>query len=157
MCTVCSAECIVNIDLSHGSQFLRESGIVLLLFLVETNVLEQHSLAALELGSQLLSVLTNDVLSQLYFLAEQLGQALCNRCQRVLHLELTLRAAQMRAQNNSSVMLEQILDGRQCSDDTLVVGDAAGLVLRDIEIAANDNLLARNVNILYALLVVIHK
>ena len=56
-------------------------------------------------------------------------------------------------------MLQQILDGRQSSTNALVVGDDAASVLchRDVEIAAQQNLLACYVDVRDILLIVVHE
>ena len=52
---------------------------------------------------------------------------------------------------------EQVADGRQSGDDALIRGDrAGGLVLGDVEVAAQQDLLALDVYILYCFFVVIH-
>ena len=153
---MCGAEGVVDVDLSHVGHSLCQSCVILGLALLETNVLEQDSVTRLNLGSQLLCVLAYNVLCELDLLTEQLGQALCNRSQRVLHVDLALRAAQMRAQDDCCVVAQQVVDGLERCADALVIGDVAVLVLRNVEVAANDNLLAGNVDILDALLVVLH-
>ena len=62
----------------------------------------------------------------------------------------------MRAQDDCCVVAQQVVDGLERCADALVVGNVAVLVLRNVEVAANDNLLAGNVDILDALLVVLH-
>ena len=156
MCAVCGAEGVVDVDLSHVGHSLCQSCVILGLALLEANVLKQNSLARLYLCRELLCVLADNVLRELDFLTEQLGQALCDRRQGVLHVELALRTAQVRAQNNCCVVAEQVLDGLERCADALVIGDVAVLVLRNVEVAADDNLLTGNVNILDALLVVLH-
>ena len=155
-CARCAVPNASLTKISARSQLLGERGIVLLLFLVEADVLEQNGLAGLNGGGQRLGVGADDVLGQLDLLTQQLAQALRNRRQRVLHLELALRTAQMGAQDHGGVLAQQILDGLQRSDDALVVGDAAGFVLRHVKIAAYDDLLAGDVDVFNALLVVIH-
>ena len=123
---------------------------------MEADVLQQDGLAGLDFCGQSLCGLADDVSSQLDFEAQLLGQALCNGSQRVLHVELALRTAKMRAQDDGSVVLEQILDGGQCSNDTGFVGDVAFSIQRDVEVAANENFLAGNLNVFDSHLIEVH-
>ena len=63
----------------------------------------------------------------------------------------------MRAKDNSRVVVQQVLDRLQGRTDTLVIGDIAVFVLRDVEIAANDDLFAIYVDVFDTLFVVLHK
>ena len=83
---MCSAECVVDIDLSHGSHFLGEGGIVLGLFLVEANVLKKQDLTGLQSCSLSLSVLTDNVLSHLNLNTKQLGKASSYGSERELYV-----------------------------------------------------------------------
>lgn len=76
MCTVCGAECVVDVNVSHVSHSLCQRSVVLGLALFKANILKQNDLARLNLSGQLLSVLAYNVLCQLDFLAKQLAQAL---------------------------------------------------------------------------------
>ncbi len=52
---------------------------------------------------------------------------------------------------------QEVLDGRQVRPDALVVGDGAGgLVLGDVEVAAEQDLLALDVHVLDCFFVVVH-
>ncbi len=62
----------------------------------------------------------------------------------------------MRAEDDSGFFLQQILDRLEGGDNALVVGDAAGVVLRDIEVTADDYLFASYVDVFHALFVVLH-
>ena len=157
VCTVCGAECVVDVNVSHVSHSLCKRSVVLGLALFKANILKQNDLARLNLSGQLLSILAYNVLCQLDFLAKQLAQALSNRSQRILHVYFALRTAEVRAQDYSSVVIQQVVNGLQRSTDALVVGDVAVLVLRYVKIAAGNYLLAGYVDILNALLVILHK
>ena len=157
MRAVRGAECIVDKDVRHVGKRLGQRGIVLGLALLETHVLEQDRLARLYLSGKLLRVLADNVLGQLDFLAEQLAQALCNRRERILHVDFALRTAEVRAEDHSGVVVQQVLDGLERRTDALVVGDVAVLVLRHIEVAAGNDLLAGYVDVLNAFLIVLHK
>ena len=150
------AERVVDEDVRHVGKRLGQRGVVLGLALFKAHVLEQDGLAGLDLGGELLRVLADDVLGELDLLAEQLGQALRDRRERILHIDLALRTAEVRAKDHSCIVIEQVLDGLERSADALVIGDVAVLVLRHVEVAAGNDLLARYVDILDALLVVLH-
>ena len=63
----------------------------------------------------------------------------------------------MGAGDDGSAVIEQCLYGGDSGLDTLVAGDLAGfLVLGNVEVAAEQDLLALNVNIANGLLVVVH-
>ena len=152
------AEGVGDIDLRHGGELLGELGVVLLLPLVEAEVLQQHDLAGLEGGGLGLGVLTDDILGEDHVLPQQLAQALGHGSQGEGLLPLPLGLAQVGAGDDGGVLLQQVLDGGQGGHDALVVGDdAGGLVLGHIEVAAQQDLLARYVDILYGLLVVVHR
>ena len=154
---MCGAERVVDKDIRHVGKRLGQRGIVLGLALLKTHVLEQDRLARLNLSGELLRILADNVLRQLDFLAEQLAQALCNRRERILHVNLALRTAEVRAKDNCCIVIQQVFDRFERSADALVVGDVAVLILRHIEVAAGNNLLPRYVDIFNALLVVLHK
>ena len=91
---------------------------------------------------------------QLHFEAEQLAQALGDGSEGILLVELALRTAQVGAEDHGRAVLQQVLDGRQSGLDAGLVGDGAGLfVQRHVEIAANEYLLALDVDVLDGLLV----
>ena len=67
------------------------------------------------------------------------------------------RLAQVRAGNDGRPLLQQVLDGGQRRDDALVAGDGAGfLILGDVEIAAEQYLLALHIDVIDGLFVVVH-
>ena len=157
MRAVRGAERVVDKDVRHVGKRLGQRGIVLSLALLETHVLEQDRLARLYLSGELLRVLADNVLRELDLLAEQLGQALRDRRERILHVNLALRTAEVRAKDHSGIVVQQVLDGLERRADALVVGDVAVLVLRHVKVAAGNDLLAGYINILNAFFVVLHK
>ena len=63
----------------------------------------------------------------------------------------------MGAGDHSGALLQQVFDRGDSGNDALVAGDLAGLlVLGDVEIAAQQDLLALHVNIINGFLVVVH-
>ena len=130
---------------------------VFLLADIEAEVFKQHQLTGLERRGLCLRVLTDNVLCENDLHAEKLGKALCNRCERELFLPLALGLAEVGAGYDGSAVIQQIFYGRQRSDDTLIACYLACLlVLGDVKIAAQKHLLALNIRIEHAFLVVIH-
>ena len=67
------------------------------------------------------------------------------------------RLAHVGAGNDRRALLQQVLDGGQGRADALIVRDrAGGLVLGDIEVAAQKDLLALDIDVLYGFFVVVH-
>ena len=155
--SVHGAECVGHKDLRHVSKSLCKLGIVLLLADVKAEVLKKHDLAGLESCGLGLCILADDVLCKDHVHAEKLGKSDCYRRKRELGLPLALGLAKMRACDNCRAVVEQVLDGGHSGLDTLVAGDLAGLlVLGNVEVAAQQDLLALYVDIIDCLLVVIH-
>ena len=128
-------EGIVDIYIRQARQFLGESRVVFGLFVVETHVFQHNDLAVLHLRNAFFRVLADNVLRHLDFLAECLGEVFSDRSEGILHVEFTLRAAQVGAEDDLCAMLVQILDGRQRAHDAGFVGDFAGLLVHgDVEI-----------------------
>ena len=148
----------------------------------EAEVLQQHDLAGLQRGGLGLGVLADGVGSEDHVLAQQLAQTLGDGSQgQLLEGLLPLLAgdvglvlalldllfhvalkgghglAEVGAGNDGGAVVEQVLDGGEGGDDTLVAGDLAGLlVLGNVEIAAEQDLLAFDVYIVDGLFVVVH-
>ena len=157
MGAVHGAESVGDEEVGHVSQGLGEVSAVLLLANIEAEVLKKHDLAGLQSGGLGLGVLTDDVGSEDHFLTQQLAEALCHGGQGQLGLPLALGLAQVGAGDDGSAVFQQILDGGDGGNDTLVAGDLAGLfVLRNVKVAAEKHLLALDVNIINCLLVVVH-
>src|SRR5699024_7333994 len=133
--TVSGAESVVYKDVSHGSQFLGQLGIVLGLALHVADILQEHHVAVLEGCSLGLGVLANHVGSHDDFLAQKLGNPLSHNLQAQLRLPLALGLAHVGAENNLSALVYQVLDGGHSSHNTLVRGDFA-ILGGDIEVAA---------------------
>ena len=155
------AECIGNIDAvltGQISQRLCKVRIILGLACIIAQVLQQEDLTRLQCRRLCLCVLTDNILCQDHFLAQQLAQTCRNRSHGQFRLPLALRLAHVGACDDCCVVLQQILNGRESRADTLVIRDNAAAVLghRNIKIAAKEDLLTVYVNILDALLVIIH-
>ena len=150
------AESVGDVDVGHGGQFLGERRVVLLLFGVEADVLQQHGLAGLDFSGQLLGVRADDVLGQLHFKAQLFREALGHGREGILHVELALGAAQMRAEDDGGLVLEQVFDRRKRGVDARFVGDVLVLVQGHVEVATDQYFLAGNVDVFDRLLVEAH-
>ena len=177
------AESVGHIDLGHGSQLLRESGIVLGLALFKAGIFQQQDLTGLQGRGLSLGVLAHNVAGEDNFLSQQLCQTDGYGSQGQLLLllapgslgefcgiltlfcllfdpfvKIRLGLSQVRAGDHRRALVQQIADGGQSGHDALVTGDGTGLfVLRDIEIAAEKDLLALHVDVADGLFLVIHK
>ncbi len=114
------AECVGDIKLCHIAERLCEIVAVFLLADIKAEVLKQHELAGLQSGGLCLRILTDDVLCKDHVHAEQLGKALCNRCESELFLPLSLGLAKVGACDDGSAVIQQILDGRQGGNNALI-------------------------------------
>ncbi len=132
------AEGVVHEDVAELAQFGRQFGLVLLLTHVEAAVFQQHHLAGLHLKAAF-----HPVRHQAHGLAQQLRQARGHGGERVLGLELTLhRAAQVRRHHDGGPGVQGHADGRHAGADAGVLGDGAAVVLRHVQVGANEDALA---------------
>ena len=156
--------------------------IVLGFALLKAGVLEKHDLSGLQRGGLGLGVGAHHIAGKDHVPAQQLAQALGHRLhaqglQGLLPLllgegggvlallglllrplvEAGLGLAKVGAGDHRRPLVQQILNGGQGRADALVIGDSAGgLVLGDVEVAAEQDLPALDVNVLDRLFVVIH-
>ena len=122
-----------------SGELLREILVVLLFLGVEANVLEEKGLAVLEVVDSLGGLIADAVLGDLHLLAEELRQALGAGAERVLVLRTTLGAAEVGGDPNAGTVVEKVLDGRDGSANSRVIGD--GLAIQGyIQIAADEHL-----------------
>ena len=105
------AEGVVDVDVAQRRHLSRERVVVLLLALVEAAVLEQHDLPRLQRVEPRAAV--DPVAHERHRHAEQLGQALRDRRQRVLGLPLAFgRPAEMRGHHHRRAARERVADAR---------------------------------------------
>jgi hypothetical protein len=124
--------------MSHScGHLLRQRFVVLLLALVQAAVLQQHHLAGRHVDT------VHPVGHQLHGLAQQFGQARGHRGQRVLGLEFALgRAAQVAGDHDGGTGVQRHADAGHAGADARVFGDVAGVVLRHVEVGADEHALA---------------
>ena len=170
-------------NLRHGGQLLGECRVIFRLTLFKAGVFQQEHLAGLQSGGFGGGILPHYVMGKENLLPQQLAQPLRHRGKgqlfqgllpglpgqffgslalfRLLLYPLViirLRFAQMGAGNHRRPLLQQIADGGQCRHNPLVAGDFTGfLVLRHVEVAAQQNLLSFYVDIPDGFLLIIHK
>lgn len=137
------AEGIENEDVTIGSELLGDLGIVLLLTLVETDVLENEDLARLDGGNGLGGLLTIRVSNKSNVKARELGELLGDRLEGELGLEAsTLGTAEVAHEDDASVVLNEVVDsGQGCLDAGGVANDA--ILDRHVEVNADENALGR--------------
>ncbi len=71
-----------------------------------------------------------------------------DRCQRIFVLELTFgRTTEVRGNHHGGALGQCVLDARQRGTDTGVVGDGEVIVLRDVEVGADEYTLAGHIQI----------
>ena len=177
------AEGVRHIDLRQGGHGLGQGGIVLGLTLFKAGVLQQKDLTGLERGGLGLGVWAHHVGGHDDLPAQQLAQAGGHRLQGqlsqgflplllgegggilallglLLHIGLKggIGLAHVRAGDDGGIVVQQILDGGQSGADALVIRDNAAAILGhgDIEVTAEQDLLARDVNIPDCFFIVVH-
>ena len=157
MSAVNRTECIGNKQIRHVSQGLSKICAVLLLANVKTEVFQKHDLTRLKCRGLRLGIFADDVAGEDHFLPEQFGKALGNRSKRQLCLPLALGFPKVGAGNHRCAVIEQITNGGKSGNNPFVAGDFTGfLVLRHVEVAAEQDLFAFDVHVIDGLLVVIH-
>ena len=150
------AEGIVDEDLGHGGKLFGKGGVILLLLGAEADVLQQHDLAGLERRGHGLGQRADDVLGQRDVHVQKFPQPLRNGLKAHGGVDLSLWAAQVRAQDDRRFLLQQIADGGKRAADANIIGDLALIVHRHVEVATEKYFLSGNVDVRYGLLVIIH-
>ena len=133
--TVGGAEGVHHPDVAQRGHLLGEFFVALLLALVAAAVLQHHDFAGLDLEAAV-----DPVLDEADGLAEQLGHALGDRCERILGLEFAFGgAAEVGGDHYRRALFEGVADARQRGADAGVVGDGERVVLRDVEVGADED------------------
>ena len=147
---MCTAECVHNKCISDRSQILAEGFDVLGFFLAETGVFQNNDLTVLHLVySSSYSIIYNNIRrNKSNLCGNQFSQTSSSSLQRELFLRTILRLAQMRAQNYLCTFRNQLVDGRQCCLNTVIICDNA-VLHRNIEVHANQNTFAGHFQIVY--------
>ena len=132
-----AAESIVDADFSQGSELAGEIFAVLFFFFMETEVFQKQDFTRFEGISHGFRFCADAVRSEFDVDAEEFRQAFSDRFQGILFDDLSLRAAEMAGQDDSSLVVEQVFDGRQRLLDTRVICDVAVFIKGDVEVSAD--------------------
>jgi len=155
MGSVGGAKCIVHIEFCVRCQLGAEHRVILLLFSMEAKVLEENDVAGHHRLARLLNFGAYTVGEEWNVLAKQFGQTACHRFQAEFGFRLTLRAAEVAAEDDGCAVLKQVLDGGEGLYDAPVVGDRL-TVQRNVEVAAHEHALTLDVDVSDGLLVEAH-
>jgi hypothetical protein len=106
-----------------------------LLLGVETQVLEEDNATVLGVVDSLLDLGTDTVVGEGDLLADELLELSNNGLQRVLLVDLSVGTAEVGHEDNSlGAIVDGVLDGRDGTGDTLVVGDVLVTVEGNVEV-----------------------
>ena len=131
------AKRIMHKNVTQSGHLARQRFIILLLALVDAAVFKQHQLASLHVNT--IDPVGHHGNSE----AHQFPHALGHRSQRVFGLEVTLgRTSQMRGNHDGSTSVQRHQDAGHAGPDAGVLGDVAGVVLRHIQVRADEDALA---------------
>ena len=115
------------------------------LFRIETEVLEQQYLTRFECGSFVLRF--SAVVSELNRTAERSGYSVYNLAEAEFSLYFTFRFSHVAHDNERTALLQDVLEGRECSTNTGVVSDFTILVQRYIEVHADNRFFTSEIKI----------
>ena len=151
---MCGSERVIYKYICQGSQLFGECLSVLGLLCTITGVLQKNYVAVLHSLYSCLCVRSYNlrISRELYFLSQKLRQSLCYRRQRQLRLRLSLRLAQMGAEDYLSAVCDQLLDSRKCCYQTILVCDLA-ILQRYVEVASYQDALSFYIDVIYRFLI----
>ena len=140
------AEGIVDIDVAELGHALRQRVVVLLLALVHPAVFQQHDLSGRERRVPRAAV--DPVANERDFDAQELGEARADRRQRIRGRPRPFgRPSQVRRDHHGGTACERVANGRHRCANPRVVGDRARVVLRHVQVGANEHALAAHVEV----------
>ena len=132
------AKRVIGVDIAERRELPGERLVVLLLTLVDPAVLEQNELARSYHDA------IDPVFLEWHWPSKQFAQAFGNRCERIQRSQCSLGwSAKVRGHHHRGTGLQCMLNARHGSADARVVGNGARVVLRNIEIGADEDALAR--------------
>ena len=147
MRTMGHAECVIDSDISERCELLCELGVVLLLFLVITEVLEQQDFARLQSLCLFLSLGADAVGSPLHVALQELGEVFDEVLRGELRLARLGRTADVAGEHESCTVVEQVVQRRQRADHARVVRDVLVLIERNVVVHADEDFLALDVDV----------
>ncbi|KFB70704.1 MAG: hypothetical protein AW09_004194 [Candidatus Accumulibacter phosphatis] len=135
---------VFRIGLDLGNRAIGAGdGALTLFFEMEAKVFEQDDFTRLDRGAGGLDFRANAIGQELHLASEQPRESGGHRRKTVLRHDLAVGTTKVRHENDGCTMVQSILDRRQGRLDPLGIGDGAGgLVLRDVEIDANQRAFA---------------
>ena len=139
---------------SQGSQIFGERLSVLGLLCAVTGILKKNHVAVLHRLYRCLRVRSHylGISGEFHFLSQKLRQSLRHGRQRKLRLRLSLRLAQMGAEDHLSAVRDQLFDGRKGCHQTVLVCDLS-ILQRYVKVAPYQDALAFYVDVIYRFLV----
>ena len=135
------AKGVVHVARGERRQRLCECGVVLFFLRMKAQVLEQDDVAL-----HRARLLADAVGREGDRLPEQLGQAIRDRPQAHVRVDLALGSSQVAREHDRRALSERVLDGGQRRLDARVVADDA-VLQRDVEVHADENALALEIQI----------
>jgi hypothetical protein len=141
------AERVIHPHVGEARQLAREGLVVRLLLRVEAEVLEEEHLPLLEVAHELLHAVADAVVGEDHVLLQELGQPRRGGLQRELLpvLRLPLRAPEVRGEHDLRLVRDGVLDGGERRADARVVRDLPLRVERHVEVDADEDALAGEV------------
>ena len=144
------AEGVVHIDVAQFGQRLGKSGVVRLLFRMETDILQQGHVARLHVGDDFFRDRPNDLVAEGDRVIDELVQVIRHRPQRIFRHGLALRPAEVRHEDNLRPFLPQQCDRGQRFADAGVVSNVdfpLALLGGHVEIDTHQDTLALDLQI----------
>jgi hypothetical protein len=137
--SMCSSECIVNIDVAQGRNTQRQRWVVLFLALITSAILKENDLPGPDrkrgrpaIGGG------NPIRDQPHFAAKEFAQPLGNRCERIFASYFTLdRPAKMGSHHDRSAGIERKSNSWYRSPDPSVIRNGTVVVQRDVQVGAD--------------------
>src|SRR5262249_1263551 len=114
MSPMCGTKRVIDIDVAQGGQRFREGSVVVLLALVESKVLKEQHIARLHTCYKAFHRLAYAIWRKQNVFAHQPPQAFGYGGQTVLGVELSVRSAQVRTENDLGTVIDSPIDRRQC-------------------------------------------
>ena len=142
-----NAEAVIHIQIGQGGQFFCEIQVVLFFFRMETQVFQEQDLARFQLGRRRFRFRADTVCRERDRLSQQFFQMPGHGGQGIFRIHLPFRASEMRHQNDSGAVPDQILDRRQGRSHAVVVRNAAFPILGNVEVHPDEDALPGHVEI----------
>ena len=141
------AEGVVDVDVGVAGERPREALVVGLLAGRKAQVLQQRHRAGVQVVDHLAGAVADGLVGQGNVGAEQLRQPRGDRLQRILLVRLALGAAEVRGEHHARALLDGELDRGQALADAGVVGDGAAGVERHVEVDADEDPTASDIQL----------